>query len=116
MVLYKGEPVIYRGKPVVEHLYSDRLMIKLLEAKDPDHFNRQNVSPFEGDLDSLTGEQVRSLITWLEEKVMTAEAMEALNDSEQQLAVVVAEVAGSVTFSPEAEKAEPVSPIRFVSP
>jgi hypothetical protein len=91
-------------------------MIKLLEAKDQDQFNRQKVSPFEGDLDNLTEEQVRSLIAWLEEKVLTAEAMEVLYDSERRQAVEVAEVTVPATSAPEAEKAELVSPIRFVSP
>ena len=41
MVLYKGKAVGHQGKLVYEHEYSDHLMIKLLEAGDPDHFNRQ---------------------------------------------------------------------------
>jgi hypothetical protein len=41
MVLYKGAPVMYQSKPVVEHEFSDRLMEKLLEANDPDRFNRE---------------------------------------------------------------------------
>ena len=32
LVLYKGQPVFYRGEPIVEHEYSDHLLIKLLEA------------------------------------------------------------------------------------
>jgi hypothetical protein len=32
LVLYKGEPVRYQGELVWEHVYSDHLMIKLLEA------------------------------------------------------------------------------------
>jgi hypothetical protein len=31
-VIYKGQPVVYKGEPVFEHVYSDNLLIKLLEA------------------------------------------------------------------------------------
>ena len=34
MVLYKGSPVFYQGKPILEHEYFDWLMEKLLEAND----------------------------------------------------------------------------------
>jgi hypothetical protein len=62
LVLYKGQPVFFRGEPIVEHEYSDHLLIKLLEAGDPDHFNRQKVAPFDEnfDYDKMTEGQVRA--------------------------------------------------------
>ena len=51
LVLYKGEPVRYQGELVWEHIYSDHLLIKLLEAGDPDRFNRQKVAPFDENFD-----------------------------------------------------------------
>ena len=71
LVIYKGRPVVYRGELVVEHAYSDQLMIKLLEANDPDRFNRQRVVPFDGgalNLDNLTEGQLEGLIDWLHAK------------------------------------------------
>jgi hypothetical protein len=54
LVLHKGQPVRVEGQLLYEHKYSDHL-IKLLEAGDPDHFNRQRVMPLdEGKLDNLT--------------------------------------------------------------
>jgi hypothetical protein len=74
LVLYKGQPVVYKGEPVFEHVYSDNLLIKLLEAGDPDHFNRQNVAPFEGNLDNLTRKQVENLLEWLRVQIQIAES------------------------------------------
>jgi hypothetical protein len=78
LVLYKGQPVRLEGQLLYEHKYSDRLMIKLLEVGDPDHFNRQRVMPLdEGDLDNLTEGQVRQILTWLRERVQVAESIYA---------------------------------------
>jgi hypothetical protein len=37
--------VVYRGELVVEHAYSDQVMIKLLEANDPDRFTVRGWCP-----------------------------------------------------------------------
>jgi hypothetical protein len=55
LVLYKGKPVTYQGQLLYEHEYSDHLMIKLLEAGDPDQFNRQRVAPFDAESLNLSG-------------------------------------------------------------
>ena len=73
LVLYKGEPVRYQGQLVWEHTYSDHLLIKLLEAGDPDRFNRQNVAPLEGNLDNLTRKQVEKLLEWLRTRIQAVE-------------------------------------------
>jgi hypothetical protein len=31
LVLYKGQPVFYRGEPIVEHEYSDHLLMVVLQ-------------------------------------------------------------------------------------
>jgi len=74
LVLYKGEPVRIEGQLLYEHEYSDRLMEKLLEAGDPDRFNRQSVAPLEGDLDNLTEGQVRALLEWLRVQIQIAKS------------------------------------------
>jgi hypothetical protein len=76
LVLYKGQPVFYQGEPVYEHVYSDSLLIKLLEAGDPDRFNRQNVAPFEGNLDNLTRKQVQNLLEWLRKQIQVAKSLQ----------------------------------------
>ena len=68
LVLYKGKPVTYQGQLIYEHEYSDHLMIKLLEAGDPDQFNRQRVAPFDAEslnLENLTRGQTQQLMEWL---------------------------------------------------
>jgi PAS domain-containing protein len=74
LVLHKGEPVRIEGKLLYEHEYSDRLIEKLLEAGDPDRFNRQRVAPLEGDLDNLTEGQVRALLAWLRVQIQIAKS------------------------------------------
>jgi hypothetical protein len=73
-VLYKGQPVVYKGEPVFEHVYSDNLLIKLLEAGDPDRFNRQKVAPFDEDFDfdKMTEGQVQGLLKWLRKRIEKA--------------------------------------------
>jgi hypothetical protein len=89
MVLYKGAPVMYQGKPVVEHEFSDRLMEKLLEANDPDRFNREKVAPFDGanlNLENLTRGQRQQLMEWLKKQLEVARremANRALEDKKQ---------------------------------
>jgi hypothetical protein len=74
LVIYKGQPVVYKGEPVFEHVYSDNLLIKLLEAGDPDRFNRQKVAPFDEDFDfdKMTEGQVRGLLKWLRKQIEKA--------------------------------------------
>jgi hypothetical protein len=76
LVLYKGQPVRVEGQLLYEHKYSDHLMIKLLEAGDPDNFNRQRVMPLdEGKLDTLTEGQVRQILAWLRKRIQVAESI-----------------------------------------
>jgi len=85
LVLYKGKPVRYHGELVWEHIYSDHLMIKLLEAGDPDKFNRQKVAPFDEnfDFDKMTEGQVRKLLEWLKKRVALAKSMQAMKEPAQ---------------------------------
>jgi hypothetical protein len=90
LVLYKGKPVRYQGQLLYEHEYSDHLMIKLLEAGDPDHFNRQKVAPFDEDFDynKMTEGQIRKLLGWLRKRIETAKSMQAIREPEQLAAPV----------------------------
>lgn len=74
LVLYEVEPVRIEGQLLYEHKYSDRLIVKLLEAGDPDRFNRQRAAPLEGDLDNLTEGQIRALLEWLRVQIQIAES------------------------------------------
>jgi len=83
LLLYKGKPVRHQGQLVYERIYSDHLMIKFLEAGDPDHFNRQRVAPLEGDLDNLTEGQVRDLLEWLRKGIQAAESIQMQKEAAQ---------------------------------
>lgn len=85
LVMYKGEPVRYQGKLVWKHEYSDHLMIKLLEAGDPDRFNRQKVAPFDEDFDfdKMTPDQTLKLLEWLKRRIETAKSMQAMKEPAQ---------------------------------
>jgi hypothetical protein len=100
LVLYKGEPVRYQGELVWEHIYSDHLMIKLLEAGDPDHFNRQKVAPFDEnfDFDKMTEGQIRKLLAWLRKRIETAKSIEAAREPAQ---LVEASTIVESTHNPE---------------
>jgi hypothetical protein len=91
LVLYKGQPVFYQGEPVYEHIYSDNLLIKLLEAGDPDKFNPQKVAPFDEnfEFDNLTEGQVRKMLEWLRKRIETAKSMQAMREPEAQLTAAV---------------------------
>jgi hypothetical protein len=88
LVLYKGTPVRYKGQLVWEHIYSDHLMIKLLEAGDPDRFNRQKVAPFDDDFDfdKMTEGQTLKMLEWLKKRIETAKSMQAMREPAVQLA------------------------------
>jgi hypothetical protein len=85
LVLYKGEPVFYQGEQVFEHIYSDHLMIKLLEAGDPDRFNRQKVAPFDEDFDfdKMTEGQTLKMLEWLKKRIETAKSLQAMREPAQ---------------------------------
>jgi hypothetical protein len=103
LVLYKGEPVRYQGELVWEHIYSDHLMIKLLEAGDPDHFNRQKVAPFDPnfDYDKMTEGQIRDLLAWLRKRIETAKSMQATREPAQIEAPAVEAIAKPEPANPE---------------
>jgi hypothetical protein len=111
MVPYREKPVLVEGKPLYENKYSGQLMIKLLEAGDPDRFNRQKAAPFDGNFDTLTERQVTGLLEWLKQAIKTAKTQKALIEPGQQPA---AEVAEAVAREPETP--ESPSPIGFIPP
>ena len=100
MVPYKGKPV--EGKRLHESKYSDQLTIKLLEAGDPDRFNREEAPAVDGNLDELTPRQVSGLVEWLDQMVKGGEVEQALNKEGQQ--------------ARETERPESPEPIRFIPP
>jgi hypothetical protein len=89
LVLYKGQPVFYQGEPLFEHVYSDHLLIKLLEAGDPDKFNRQKVAPFDEnfDFDQMTEAQTLKMLEWLKKRIETAKNLRAMREQAQLAAV-----------------------------
>lgn len=48
----KGEPILHpkTGKPYYEHVYSDTLLIKLLEANHPEKFAKKIETTFNGEI------------------------------------------------------------------
>ena len=103
LVLYKGEPVRYQGELVWEHIYSDHLMIKLLEAGDPDHFNRQKVAPFDPnfDYDKMTEGRIRDLLAWLRKRDRDGQEHEATREPAQIVAPAGEAIAKPEPANPE---------------
>jgi hypothetical protein len=56
LVIYNGEPVLIEGKPLFAREYSDRLLVKLLEAKETDRFNWERLPD---SYDELTREHLK---------------------------------------------------------
>ncbi len=72
-VLHRGKQVYVGGEPLFEIHYSDRLLIRLLEAYNPEKFGRRTEQiPWSGDFDDLTPPQL--------EKVMDALLRQAYGD------------------------------------
>jgi hypothetical protein len=50
LALYKGKPVVIQGEPLYEITYSDAILIRLLEAYDPEReagaFQRNDLKYF----------------------------------------------------------------------
>jgi hypothetical protein len=66
------------GSPSATTTIEGHLLIKLLEAGDPDNFNRQRVMPLDdGKLDNLTEGQVRQILAWLRKRIQVAESINA---------------------------------------
>jgi hypothetical protein len=60
-VLYKGKPVLIQGEPLYEVTYSDTILMRLLEAYDPERFKPrvEQWAPWDGDLNKLTPAQAK---------------------------------------------------------
>jgi hypothetical protein len=62
LVLYKGEPVLIKDKPLIEREYSDALMTLLLKAHRPERFaERQRHENVNLDLSTLNDQQLELL-------------------------------------------------------
>ena len=60
-VLYQGKQVYIQGMPYYETHYSDRLLIRLLEVRDPEGFGRGKKTSGKIDLDKLTPAELDDL-------------------------------------------------------
>lgn len=62
IILYKGEPVLINGKPLIEYEQSDTLHVLLLKAHRPDKYRERNDAiNVNLDFTNLTNEQVERL-------------------------------------------------------
>ncbi len=75
IVLYKGKPVYVNGKPLMEHQYSDQLLIQLLKANDPERFrDRMDINNLlEIDVDKLTPAQQDMIVDNVLKRHMSAD-------------------------------------------
>ena len=65
-VLYRGKQVYVDGLPLYETTCSDALLMFLLKAYNPEKFgDKQHVEVWNGDLDSLTDQQLERVLTQL---------------------------------------------------
>jgi hypothetical protein len=62
-LVYKGKQVYIQGEPIYQIEYSDQLLIRLLEAYNPEKFKRRNETTFQwsGDLSELSESQLATL-------------------------------------------------------
>jgi hypothetical protein len=63
-VIYRGKQVFVEGQPLFETRYSDQLLIRLLEANNPERFGRRHESAevWETDPEKLTEKQLDVLL------------------------------------------------------
>jgi hypothetical protein len=68
LILYKGKPVMIQGEPLFEHQYSDMLLIRLLEAYNPERFGRryEDAQVWDGDLAKLSPQQLAKVVDQLQ--------------------------------------------------
>ena len=79
LVLHKGKQVYVDGEPLYEHQHSDSLLMFLLRAYDREKFGDRQVvelklEDWDGNIDRLSDESLKALLTKLEEKLAIAEA------------------------------------------
>lgn len=77
-VLYRGKQVYIQGEPQYEIAYSDPLLIRLLEANDPERFRRHHqheriAKLFELEPEKLTDRQLEVITEYLLKKTAAAE-------------------------------------------
>src|ERR1022692_2427202 len=105
-VLYRGKQVYIQGKPLFEIEYSDQLLIRLLEAYNPEKYGRrvEQINLMDIDPDKLTPAQLDKIAEHLIQKALAGkpEAMvaEARRRLEAGEAVTVEALAEEMTEEP----------------
>ena len=68
--MYKGKRCFHKGEMIVEHTFSDTLMLALLRANDPARFKERSIveQVWVGDITKLNPAQLEKLIGQLEEE------------------------------------------------
>jgi hypothetical protein len=93
-VLYRGKQVYIQGKPLFDIEYSDQLLIRLLEAFNPEKYGRrfEQVNLMDIDPDKLTPEQLDKIADHLIQKALKGNPT-AVEEARKRL-----EAGESVTF------------------
>jgi hypothetical protein len=105
-VLYRGKQVYIQGKPLFDIEYSDQLLIRLLEAFNPEKYGRrvEQINLMDIDPDKLTPAQLDRIAEHLIQKALTGkpEAMvaEARRRLEAGETVTVEALAEEMTEEP----------------
>lgn len=92
MVMYKGKPVTHNGQILYETTFSDQLLIKLLEATEPESFrSKQENQAWDGDihklLDSLTPAQYEQVLINLERQAAAGDSTLLASYQAERLAI-----------------------------
>src|ERR1035438_705529 len=105
-VLYRGKQVYIQGKPLFEIEYSDQLLIRLLEAFNPEKYGRrvEQINLMDMDPDKLTPEQLDCIAEHLIKKALAGQPEAVVAEARRRLeageAVTVEALAEEMTEEP----------------
>jgi hypothetical protein len=105
-VLYRGKQVYIQGKPLFEIEYSDQLLIRLLEAFNPEKYGRrvEQINLMDIDPDKLTPEQLDCIAEHLIKKALAGQPEAVVAEARRRLeageAVTVEALAEEMTEEP----------------
>jgi hypothetical protein len=86
-VLYRGKQVYIQGEPLFEIEYSDQLLIRLLEAFNPEKYGRRvaQINLMDLDPDKLTPAQLDCIAEHLIQKALAGKPPEMVEEARRRI-------------------------------